>query len=91
MFPKSTLLIQKAEIDFAFAEGKPAPFRKDRPMQQLAGDLDVFGDGIEVRVGAPDGPLLTQMLDEEALQERREGPVRGEVSHVPPADCETPI
>ena len=53
MFPKSTLLIQKAEIDFAFAEGKPAPFRKDRLMQQLAGDLDVFGDGSVVILSAP--------------------------------------
>ena len=53
MFPKSTLLIQKAEIDFAFAEGKPAPFRKDRPMQLLSGDFDVFGDGSVVILSAP--------------------------------------
>lgn len=53
MFPKSTLLIQKAEIDFAFAEGKPAPFRKDRPMQLLTGDFDVFGDGSVVILSAP--------------------------------------
>ena len=31
----STLLIQKAEVDWAFADGKQAPFKKDRPMQQL--------------------------------------------------------
>ena len=53
MFPKSTLLIQKAEIDFAFAEGKPAPFSKDRPMHQLTGDFDVFGDGSVVILSAP--------------------------------------
>lgn len=53
MFPKSTLLIQKAEIDFAFAEGKPAPFRKDRPMQPLTGDFDVFGDGSVMILSVP--------------------------------------
>ena len=45
LFPAATLLIQKAEVDWAFAAGKPAPFRKDRPMKLLDGDLDVFGDG----------------------------------------------
>ncbi len=45
LFPSSTLLIQNAEFDWAFAEGKPQPFKKDRPMRLLAGDLDVFGDG----------------------------------------------
>ena len=45
MFPASTLLIQKAEVDWAFADGKQPPFKKDRPMQQLNGDHDVFGDG----------------------------------------------
>jgi N-acyl homoserine lactone hydrolase len=39
MFPTSTLLIQKAEVDWAFAAGKPAPFKKDRPMKPLEGDL----------------------------------------------------
>ena len=46
MFPASTLLIQKAEVDWAFADGKQPPFKKDRPMQQLNGDHDVFGDGL---------------------------------------------
>lgn len=45
MFPASTLLIQKAEVDWAFADGKQPPFKRDRPMKLLAGDLDVFGDG----------------------------------------------
>jgi glyoxylase-like metal-dependent hydrolase (beta-lactamase superfamily II) len=53
MFPKSTLLIQKAEVDFAFAAGKTPPFKKDRPMKQLEGDLDVFGDGSVVILSAP--------------------------------------
>jgi N-acyl homoserine lactone hydrolase len=44
LFPAATLLIQKAEVDWAFAEGKPAPFKKDRPMKLLTGDFDVFGD-----------------------------------------------
>src|ERR1044071_7134003 len=44
LFPDSPLLIQKAEIDWAFADGKPAPFKKDRPMKLITGDFDVFGD-----------------------------------------------
>ena len=53
LFPSSTLLIQKAEVDWAFAEGKPAPFKKDRPMRELAGDFDVFGDGSVTIVSTP--------------------------------------
>jgi len=53
MFPKSTLLIQKAEVDWAFAEGKQPPFKKDRPMKPLSGDLDVFGDGSAVILSTP--------------------------------------
>jgi glyoxylase-like metal-dependent hydrolase (beta-lactamase superfamily II) len=30
LFPDPTLLIQKAEVDWAFADGKPAPFKKDQ-------------------------------------------------------------
>jgi glyoxylase-like metal-dependent hydrolase (beta-lactamase superfamily II) len=45
MFPASTLLIQKPEVDFAFAAGKEPPFKADRPTRKLEGDLDVFGDG----------------------------------------------
>src|SRR5437868_2999856 len=45
MFPASTLLIQKPEVDWAFADGKTPPFKRDRPMKLLDGDLDVFGDG----------------------------------------------
>jgi N-acyl homoserine lactone hydrolase len=43
MFPTSTLLIQKAEWDFAFAGGKK-PFAADHPAKQLESDFDVFGD-----------------------------------------------
>jgi N-acyl homoserine lactone hydrolase len=53
MFPASTLLIQKAEVDWAFAAGKDAPFKKDRPMKQLAGDFDVFGDGSATILSTP--------------------------------------
>src|SRR6185295_6793180 len=45
LFPQATLLIQKAELDFAFAPGKPAPFQRERPLRALEGDFDVFGDG----------------------------------------------
>src|SRR6516225_2955699 len=53
LFPDSTLLIQKAEVDWAFADGKPALFKKDRPMRLLTGDLDVFGDGSATLLSTP--------------------------------------
>ena len=53
MFPSSTLLIQKAEADWAFAPDKPPPFKHDRPMRMLEGDLDVFGDGSATIVSTP--------------------------------------
>ena len=53
MFPTSTVLIQKAEVDWAFAEGKQPPFKKDRPIQLLGGDLDVFGDGSVTILSTP--------------------------------------
>ena len=53
LFPDSTLLIQKAEVDWAFADGKPAPFNRDRPMKLLNGDLDVFGDGSATLLSTP--------------------------------------
>ncbi len=53
LFPTSTLLIQKAEVDWAFATGKQAPFKKERTMQLLHGDHDVFGDGSAVILSTP--------------------------------------
>jgi glyoxylase-like metal-dependent hydrolase (beta-lactamase superfamily II) len=53
LFPQSTLLIQKAEVDWAFAPGKAPPFRLERPMRQLQGDLDVFGDGSVTILSTP--------------------------------------
>jgi len=53
MFPTATLLIQKTEVDFAFAPDKPPPFKRDRPMRMLEGDLDVFGDGSVTIVSTP--------------------------------------
>ena len=40
-------------IDWAFADGKPAPFKRDRPMKLLTGDLDVFGDGSATLLSTP--------------------------------------
>jgi len=53
MFPTSTLLIQKPEVDWAFAEGKKPPFKKERPMKLPDGDLDVFGDGSVTILSTP--------------------------------------
>ncbi len=45
LFGKATLLIQKAEWDWAFAPTRSFPFPADVKSQKLAGDHDVFGDG----------------------------------------------
>jgi len=43
LFPKSQLLIQKAEWDFAFSDNKK-PFSAEHPVKKLESDYDVFGD-----------------------------------------------
>jgi Zn-dependent hydrolases, including glyoxylases len=53
LFPESTLLIQKAELDWAFAAGKQPPFKAERPVRKLEGDLDVFGDGSVTILSTP--------------------------------------
>ena len=53
LFPSATLLIQKTELDWAFAPGKPAPFQRDRPIRAIEGDLDVFGDGSVTLLSTP--------------------------------------
>lgn len=53
MFPNATLLIQKPEFDWAFAAGKTPPFKAERPVQKLEGDLDVFGDGSVTIISTP--------------------------------------
>ena len=54
MFPRTTVLIQKAEFDDYFAPGKPPvavpsattpTFSKEHPVNLIQEDLDVFGDG----------------------------------------------
>jgi glyoxylase-like metal-dependent hydrolase (beta-lactamase superfamily II) len=51
-FPDSTLLFQRAEFDWAFAD-KPKPFPDGQPVKLLDGDFDVFGDGSVVVVSTP--------------------------------------
>jgi len=41
------------EVDWAFAPDKPPPFKAERPMRQLEGDLDVFGDGSVTLLATP--------------------------------------
>jgi glyoxylase-like metal-dependent hydrolase (beta-lactamase superfamily II) len=53
LFPSATLLIQKVELDWAFAPGKAAPFRRERPIRAVEGDLDVFGDGSVTLLSTP--------------------------------------
>ncbi|HEX2653819.1 MAG TPA: N-acyl homoserine lactonase family protein [Xanthobacteraceae bacterium] len=60
MFPQATILIQKAEYDWAFSRGNPgffasgAPrFSADHPATKLDGDKDVFGDGSVMIISTP--------------------------------------
>ena len=53
LFPGATLLIQKAELDWAFAPEKKAPFLRERPVRAVEGDLDVFGDGSVTLLSTP--------------------------------------
>lgn len=43
MFPKSVLLLQEAEYQWAFRDGR-TPFSAQHPKQLLSGDMDVFDD-----------------------------------------------
>ena len=45
LFPKATVLIQKAEYDWAFAPDKKPPFSASHTVEKLDGEKDVFGDG----------------------------------------------
>jgi glyoxylase-like metal-dependent hydrolase (beta-lactamase superfamily II) len=44
MFPQATLYVQKAEYDWPGANKEPC-FKPSHPVELLAGDKDVFGDG----------------------------------------------
>ncbi|WP_298883420.1 N-acyl homoserine lactonase family protein [uncultured Bradyrhizobium sp.] len=44
MFPQATLYVQKAEYDWPGANNEPR-FKPSHPVELLAGDRDVFGDG----------------------------------------------
>jgi N-acyl homoserine lactone hydrolase len=52
LFPTATVLIQKAEYDWAFASATP-PFEADHPIDKLVGDRDVFGDGSVTIISTP--------------------------------------
>ena len=53
LFPQVTLLIQKAEYDPAFVEGRTPPFSAKQPVRKVEGDLDVFGDGSMTLISTP--------------------------------------
>jgi glyoxylase-like metal-dependent hydrolase (beta-lactamase superfamily II) len=53
LFPKSTLLVQKAEYEWAPPAGQPPRFRPELPVRKLEGDLDVFGDGSVTILSTP--------------------------------------
>ena len=45
--------IQKAEYEAAFAPVRNPPFSPDRPVEQVEGDRDVFGDGAVTLISTP--------------------------------------
>jgi glyoxylase-like metal-dependent hydrolase (beta-lactamase superfamily II) len=51
-FPNSMLLIQKAEFDYAMKQERK-PFNPERPVTELDGDKDVFGDGSVTLISTP--------------------------------------
>ena len=52
LFPKSMLLVQKAEYEWPNAQGGPR-FKPEHPVAKLEGDRDVFGDGSVTIVSTP--------------------------------------
>jgi N-acyl homoserine lactone hydrolase len=52
LFPKATLLIQKAEYDWSFTQPNPL-ISHGHPVMKLEGDRDVFGDGSAVILSTP--------------------------------------
>jgi len=52
LFPAATVLIQKAEYEWAFSNDKK-PFNPEHPAQKLEGDHDVFGDGSVTIISTP--------------------------------------
>ena len=53
LFPQSTLLVQKAEYEWAPPAGQPPRFKPELPVRKLEGDLDVFGDGSLLILSTP--------------------------------------
>ena len=51
-FPKTVLLVQKAEYEWPDANGKPR-FNPTHPVTKLEGDYDVFGDGSLTIISTP--------------------------------------
>jgi len=52
LFPKSMLLVQKAEYEWPDANGRPR-FKPEHPVTKLEGDRDVFGDGSVTIISTP--------------------------------------
>jgi len=52
LFPQSMLYVQKAEYDWPGANNTPR-FKSSHPVEQLAGDKDVFGDGSVMILSTP--------------------------------------
>ncbi len=52
LFPKATVLIQKAEYDWAFAQPSK-PFSAEHPAEKLEGDKDVYGDRSVLIISTP--------------------------------------
>ena len=70
LFPQSTLLVQKAEYDWAGPNNTPR-FAPEHPVTKLEGDHDVFGDGnVRISPRRDTRPAISRCLSNYQRQER---------------------
>src|SRR5262249_10310523 len=53
LFPSATVVIREAEYDWALTQPVKPAFGTAQPIERLAGDRDVFGDGSVVILSTP--------------------------------------
>lgn len=72
LFPAATVLIQRVEYDFAFADPAKSPLPAAQKVTKLDGDYDVFGDGSVMILSTPGHTPGHESL---LLMLRKTGPV----------------
>ena len=80
LFPRATLVVQKAEYDWAQPFGGPR-FKPEQPAIKAEGDRDLFGDGSVVLISTPGHSPGHQCLAGPAAQNGNGAPFRGRRPH----------